>query len=158
MRMASWFGTVVALACAVSPAGARQPVSGQFTHGQVTFVQDGREATWLLWQGTLRQVSDPIPALQAAYLFTPDGKPGPEDGGSLLRLSLTKSRETYTLTALAVEGGPAGGGLASYRDTTAKCKLVVTHFDEKAVGGSISCTGTFEGGPAITKLYFSSAP
>ena len=158
MRIGIRSGLVVVLACAFSMAQARQPVSGQFTHGQITFVQDGKEATWLLWQGTLKSLGDPIPAAQAAYLFTPDGKPGPEDGGSLLRLSLTKSRDTYTLTALAVEGGPGGADLASYRDTTAKCKLVVTHFDGKGVGGSISCTGTFEGGPAITKAYFSSAP
>jgi len=158
MRIGRWFGVFVGLACAASAARAQQPVSVQFTHGQVTFVQDGREATWLLWQGTLKSVSDPIPALQAAYLFTPDGKPGPEDGGSLLRLSLTKSRDTYTLTALAVEGGPGGADLASYRDSKAKCKLTVTRFDEKGAGGSASCTGAFEGGPAITKLYFSSAP
>jgi hypothetical protein len=127
-------------------------------HGQTTFTQGGREVTWILWQGTLRDVTTPRPMTQANFIFTPDGKPGPEEGGSLLRLSVAKSGETYLLQALAVENGPGGSGLASYREGHGKCVTTVSRFEERSVGGSIACTGTFEGGAAVTKLYFSARP
>ncbi|MBI3449285.1 MAG: hypothetical protein HY049_10265 [Acidobacteria bacterium] len=147
----------VVLAVGWSCALAQSPAV-TFTRGQATFTQEGHDATWLLWQGTLRSVSDPQPGSQANFLFTPDGKAGPEDGGSLLRLTVTKIGATYILSAVSIEGGPAGPELASYRDTKAKCKLAVTRFDEKGVAGSSACTGAFVGGAAITKLYFSSTP
>jgi len=147
----------VVLAFAASCALAQSPAV-PFTHGQATFTQDGHDATWLLWQGTLKSVSDPQPGSQANFLFTPDGKPGPEDGGSLLRLTVTKVGPNYLLSAVSIEGGPAGPELASYRDTKAKCKLAVTRFDENGVAGSSACTGTFVGGAMITKLYFSATP
>jgi len=137
---------------------AQTPGATQFMHGQTTFTQDGREVTWLLWQGTLRAVSEPRPVSQANFLFTPDGKPGPEEGGSLLRLSVTKNGEAYTLQSLAVENGPGGSGLSSYKDTIGKCKTTITRFDEKGVGGSITCTGAFDGGAAVTKVYFAGRP
>lgn len=158
MRTRYFCGVIVALACAAPPAPGQQPASAQFTHGQVTFTQDGREATWLLWQGTLHPVPGTEPSMLAAFLFTPDGKPGPEDGGSLFRLSFKKSRETYSLVAVAVENGPGGRDLASYDASKAKCKLTVAQFDEKKLGGAVACTGVFDGGPAVTRLYFSATP
>jgi len=140
------------------PADAQAPPAAQLRNGQATFVQNGKEVTWILWQGTIRSVTDPLPANRLDCLFTPDGKPGPEEGGSLLRLSISGSRETYTLVALAVENGPGGPGLISYREPRAKCKLTIARFDETSIRGSIACTGEFDGGPPVTKLYLSAGP
>src|SRR5213594_2619590 len=105
IRIRTWGVLIVAASCVVA-AHAQQAGAPPFRTGQTTFTQDGKEVTWLLWQGTLRAVAEPRPVTQANFLFTPDGKPGPEEGGSLLRLTVSKSGETYTLQALAVENGP----------------------------------------------------
>src|SRR5437773_7222849 len=48
-------------ACSVAAPLAQQPPATQLRNGQITFTQDGKEVTWLLWQGTLRAVAQPRP-------------------------------------------------------------------------------------------------
>jgi hypothetical protein len=157
MRSTGFFCLAV-LALTIPPAAAQEPQTALFTHGQVTFTQDGHEVTWLLWQGSVKPLAELVPTTSVGLLFTPDGKPGPEDGESLFRLSFKKSRETYSLIGVAVENGPGGPGVSTHRESKSKCKLNVTRFDEKGLAGTVSCLGPFDGGPPVTKALFSATP
>ncbi len=124
-----------------------------YKHGQITFTQGGKEATWRLAQGAI----DTLAGTWIVNLtYAPDAKPE----RSSLMLTVTRLPAdlggTTDVDRLMVEHGPAGD--ATYHTPVAQCKLTIAQLTPAAVEGSGTCTGTFERGPAITKFAFAAKP
>lgn len=143
---------LLALALAVT---APRPSSGQlaalatYKQGQITFTQGGKDATWHLAQGGV----DTVAGTWLVNLnYQPEGKAGP--AGLMLTVTRPPAEMAMPmdLDRLTVQGGP--GGNATYSQPGAHCTLKVTTLTPAAAEGSGTCTGTFQGGPAITKFAF----
>jgi hypothetical protein len=151
-KRAAAYLLVLVLALAVaSPRTSSGQVGTLATYkqGQITFTQGGKEATWRLVEGGI----DTVAGTWLVNLdYDPAGKPGPAS----LMVTITRPPAEVGipmgLDRLTLQGGPAGN--ATYGEPAARCTLKVTTLTPAAAEGSGTCTGTFKGGPAITKFAF----
>jgi hypothetical protein len=122
-------------------------------HGQITFTQREKQATWELYKGNLISKGGPF---AAPLFFSPDGKPpaaGRRAGGPQLMLVVVDRGQGAGIEQLRVIGGP--GGDSQYDPSSGQCAV---HAQATATGvqGSVDCQGKAGGG--VTRLVFSAAP
>jgi hypothetical protein len=153
MRIVDWCLSLSLGVTLIPAANGQMGTIATYRHGQITFTQGGKEATWRLAEGAI----DTLAGTRMVNLtYAPDGKP---ERGSLM-LTVTRLPAdlggTTDMDRLMVERGPAGD--ATYHTPVAQCKLTIAQLTPAAVEGSGTCTGTFERGPAITKFAFAARP
>lgn len=137
----------------IPAANGQMGTIATYKHGQITFTQGGKEATWRLAQGAIDTVAG---RWMVNLTYAPEGAP---ERGTLMLTVVRLPADlggTTDVDRLMVERGPAGD--ATYRAPAAQCKLTIAHLTPAAVEGSGTCTGTFERGLAITKFAFAAGP
>lgn len=153
MRIVDWCLSLSLGVTLIPAANGQMGTIATYKHGQITFTQGGKEATWRLAEGAIDTLAG---TWMVNLTYAPDGKP---ERGSLM-LTVTRLPAdlggTTDVDRLMVERGPAGD--ATYHTPVAQCKLTIAQLTPAAGEGSGTCTGTFERGPAITKFAFAARP
>jgi hypothetical protein len=155
MKIVGWCLTLSLCVTLIPAAHGQMATIATYKHGQITFTQGGKEATWRLVAGTIDTLAG---TWMVNLTYAPDSKA--EGVGRSLMLTVTRLPAdlggTTDVDRLMVERGPAGD--ATYHTPVAQCKLTIAQLTLAAVEGSGTCTGTFERGPAITKFTFAARP